>query len=535
MSFKHIVTLLSGLAALSAASPLVNAHAAAPTVTIVSGVIVGTATGVLNQPTVTGLVNAYLGIPYASPPKRFEAPVPAPAWNTSLNAQKYGATCIQQLNGSVVGPFSEDCLFANVYVPPNTTASSQKAVMFWIHGGDLAIGASSETTFNASSLAVNHDVIVVTFNYRLGIFGFPNSPDLPSSQRNPGYLDQRLALQWTRDNINAFGGDKANITIFGESAGGYSVAQLLANPPKPLPFVAAIMESPLILLPGNGTKNWNNVSAHFGCATADPSLECLQKVDVSDLSGYIQSSGIGLLWPPAIDGVTQVESISDAISAKSFAHVPVYMGTNTGEFDGLLKTLGLGKNINNNATEQLFALFGLNLTSITEILAPKYPQKLAPVDLVGQILTDLFFTCPVAKFSRELAANQYDTWRYWYGLVTPTFGSDYAAHASEVNQVFGSYPLQNENGKATSDQIKLSALMQTVWTNFAKDPHRGPGWPQISTNSISNKFGLFGGVRNSSGLQIIPTLTADFACGVLDGVATLSKAGVLEVNTPFEI
>jgi acetylcholinesterase/carboxylesterase 2 len=100
MSFKHIVTLLSGLAALSAASPLVNAHAAAPTVTIVSGVIVGTATGVLNQPTVTRLVNAYLGIPYASPPKRFEAPVPAPAWNTSLNAQKYGAACIQQLNGS---------------------------------------------------------------------------------------------------------------------------------------------------------------------------------------------------------------------------------------------------------------------------------------------------------------------------------------------------------------------------------------------------------------------------------------------------
>lgn len=367
------------------------------------------------------------------------------------------------------------------------------------------------------------------------VFGFPNSPDLPTSQRNPGYLDQRLALQWTRDNINAFGGDKANITIFGESAGGYSVAQLLANPPKPLPFVAAIMEPPLILLPGNGTKNWNNVSAHFGCATADSSLECLQKVDVSNLSGYIQSSGIGLLWPPAIDGVTQVESISDAISAKSFAHVPVYMGTNTGEFDGLLKTLGLGKNINNNATEQLFALLGLNLTSITELLAPKYPQKLAPVDLVGQILTDLFFTCPVAKFSRELAANQYDTWRYWYGLVTPTFGSDYAAHASEVNQVFGSYPLQNENGKATSDQIKLSALMQTVWTNFAKDPHCGPGWPQISTNSINNKFGLFGGVRNSSGLQIIPTLTADFACGTLDGVATLSKAGVLEVNTPFKI
>jgi carboxylesterase type B len=454
-------------------------------------------------------------------------------------------------------------LFANVYVPPNTTASSQKAVMFWIHGvrpecvqeeiqtdkqqGDLAIGASSETTFNASSLAVNHDVVVVTFNYRLGskciellylkdfadwsvVFGFPNSPDLPASQRNPGYLDQRLALQWTRDNINAFGGDKANITIFGESAGGYSVAQLLANPPEPLPFVAAIMESPIFSLPGDGAKNWNNVSANFGCASSNSSLECLQKVDATDLTNYIRSNGLGLLWPPAVDGVTQVDSISDAISAKTFAHVPVYMGTNTQELEGLLNTLGGGQSSNSDATGQVLALFGVNVTSLVEMLKSDYPQTLAPVDLVGQILTDLLFTCPVAKFARELASSNYDTWRYQYGLATATYGSAYAVHASEVYQVFGSYPLHNRNGNATTDQIELSVLMQTVWTEFAKNPTLGPGWAKISAKPM-NVLGLFGGARNSSGLQVIPTWSADHACGLLDDLADIAKAGVLQVDT----
>jgi carboxylesterase 2 len=410
----------------------------------------------------------------------------------------------------------------------------------------LAIGAGSESTYNGSSLAVNHDVVVVTFNYRLGsmslkllhgnrvindstVFGFPNSPDSPASQRNPGYLDQRLALQWTRDNINAFGGDRANITIFGESAGGYSVAQLLASPPNPLPFVAAIMESPIYLLPGNGTKNWNNVSAHFGCAGSGSSIDCLQKVDAMDLINYIRSAGISLLWPPAIDGVTQVASIPDAISTKSFAHVPVYMGTNTGEVNGFLKTLGIGGSSNSDATAQIFAVLGVNITSIAQLLKSDYPQT-APVDLVGQILTDLYFTCPVAKFARELASNNYDTWRYWYGLATPTFGSAYAAHASEVFQVFGSYPLHNEHGTASSDQIELSVLMQTVWSDFAKNPHLGPGWDKISTNFV-NQLGLFGGARNPSGLQIIPTGSADYACGLLDGLASAAKAGILEVGT----
>ncbi|KEQ95001.1 hypothetical protein AUEXF2481DRAFT_89063 [Aureobasidium subglaciale EXF-2481] len=528
MPLKYISTLLLGLVAITVASPLLDVRAVSPSVTLSSGVVVGTATAVLNQPSVTGLVDAYLGIPYADTPKRFEPPVAySGSWTTPFAAQKFGDACIQQINTTDY-PSSENCLFVNIYVPPNTIPSSQKPVMFWIHGGDLAIGAGSNVEFNASSLAVNHDVVVVTFNYRLSIFGFPNAPELRSSTPNPGFLDQRLALQWARDNINAFGGDKSHITIFGESAGGYSVAQILALPPKPLPFVAAIMESPIYLLPGDGSKNWNNVSSHFGC-DVNSSLACLQKVDATELLNYIRSAGISLLWPPVTDGITQAGSISDAISAGSFADVPVYMGTNTQELDGLLSALGLGNDNANNATAILTKLLGTNITALVALVGPKYNDD-PPVDLIGQILTDLLFTCPVARFARELALNNYDTWRYWYGLATATYGSKYVVHASEVAQVFGSYPLANEKGVASEDQIQLSALMQTIWTDFAKNPYAGPGWPKIS-KSVNNKFGLLGGARNSSGLQVIPTFTADYPCGILDGLAATGKVGILEVGT----
>jgi hypothetical protein len=105
MSLEQIATLLSGLTVLSVASPLINARAAAPTVTLADGLVVGTTTGVYNQPAVTGLVDAYLGIPYASPPDRFEAPVAATAFRTSFLAQKYGAACIQQVNASGMSIF----------------------------------------------------------------------------------------------------------------------------------------------------------------------------------------------------------------------------------------------------------------------------------------------------------------------------------------------------------------------------------------------------------------------------------------------
>lgn len=114
--------------------------------------------------------------------------------------------------------------------------------MFWLFPGNLQFGTASLPIYDGGSLAVSQDVVVVTANYRTNIFGFSNSPEVPFGSQNAGFLDQRLALRWVRENIARFGGDPSRVTVFGESAGGESVKQLLANPPSPLPFSAAIMQ-----------------------------------------------------------------------------------------------------------------------------------------------------------------------------------------------------------------------------------------------------------------------------------------------------
>jgi acetylcholinesterase/carboxylesterase 2 len=181
-----------------------------PTVTIASGTIIGTATTVSNQPTVTGYANAYLGVPFAAPPVRFAPPSP-PAPYSTLTAQTLPPACLQQFFPGAIGERakaffnnpglpppaeSEDCLYLNVFAPQGASPSNLKPVLFWIYGGNLAFGTASLAYYNGSSLAVNEDVVVVAINYRTNIFGFSNSPEIAKGQQNSGFLDQRFALQW---------------------------------------------------------------------------------------------------------------------------------------------------------------------------------------------------------------------------------------------------------------------------------------------------------------------------------------------------
>jgi acetylcholinesterase/carboxylesterase 2 len=194
-----------------AAAPAPVAATANPTITIPAGVVVGTVARVSSQPSNTNIANAYLGIPFASPPVRFAPPTPPRPFQT-LQAQNLMPACLQQgaPNGGselISSAFydvlldnpsvdSEDCLYLNVYAPRKASPTNLKAVFFWIHGGNLDTGGSSQTIYDGSSLAVNEDVVVVTINYRLNIFGFSNSPEIPLNQQNSGFLDQRFALQW---------------------------------------------------------------------------------------------------------------------------------------------------------------------------------------------------------------------------------------------------------------------------------------------------------------------------------------------------
>jgi para-nitrobenzyl esterase len=211
----------------------VPAVAAPPSVTTVQGSVVG-------KRVQGGNVVAFLGLPYAAPPVgllRWKPPEPVAAWKGVRNATKFGARCEQWPVWSDYlfldsGP-SEDCLYLNVYTPATVKAGSRLPVMFWIHGGGHTAGAGSEPRYTNSVLPAE-SVVLVTINYRLGVFGFLASEDLAEegggSAGNYGLMDMGAALRWVQANIAQFGGDPNNVTIFGESAGSLAVSTLMASP-----------------------------------------------------------------------------------------------------------------------------------------------------------------------------------------------------------------------------------------------------------------------------------------------------------------
>src|SRR6201993_13889 len=199
-----------------------------------------------------GKVKTFLGIPYAAPPVgnlRWKAPAPAAKWKGTREAMNFGSRCMQ---GAVFSDMvfrdpgiNEDCLYLNVWAPKKT--SDKLPVMVWIYGGGFVAGATSEPRQEGTNLA-KQGVVVVSMNYRLGIFGFFVHPDLAAesgrnSAGNYGLLDQVAALEWVHRNIAGFGGDPQNVTIFGESAGSFSVSALMASPVAKGLFQKAIGES----------------------------------------------------------------------------------------------------------------------------------------------------------------------------------------------------------------------------------------------------------------------------------------------------
>ncbi|KUJ11453.1 alpha/beta-hydrolase [Mollisia scopiformis] len=516
-------------------------RAANPTVTVPSlGTVIGTATSVINQPTVTGLVNAYLGVPFASPPERFSPASAQSAWPTPIVAQISKPACIQQFSGTAAdqafleylydnpgGPppeESEDCLYLNIFAPQDASSSNAKAVMFWIYGGAPQFGWEGDLIYNGSSLAVNHDVVVVASGYRNNIFGYPNSPELSVAESNLAFLDQRLALQWVHDNINAFGGDPDQVMIFGESSGGYAVKQLLALPPDPLPYASAIMESEAASAGANST-GWDAVAAEFGCTTAASQLECMRGISATEIKTYISDNSLSFL--PGYDGVTCADSstIDAAIEAGTFAKVPFLIGTNSNEGTPFVTEL----DPSNGATvvEIVYEVTGLNISLLVDALTSIYGSGI--IDTVNvfasQVITDLVFTCPTASLFTLAANNGYDVWRYYYNADIPNeqkFTNAGAWHSSEIPQVWGTYSTVG----ATTAQIQLSSYMQGVWSGFAKNPSAGPGWTRYGTSLLGLELGVIGGLANPTGEVTVLTAVADYACVILDTLdeqAGLSK------------
>ncbi|KAB8211798.1 Carboxylesterase [Aspergillus parasiticus] len=504
-----------------------------PTVTVSSGPVVGTISPP-NVPSGDPYANVWLGIPYAKPPVadlRWRPPQEPEAWKEPLLAQKLPNACHQQFSGAKPGrdflealinnpPLeeNEDCLYLNVYAPADASSENKKAVMFYIHGGNLQTGSASAANYNGTSLAVNHDVILVTINYRTNIFGFIEAPSLDKADRNPGFVDQRLALNWTYDNIEQFGGDRNKITIFGESAGGYSVKQLLANPPGPPgqpPFRAAIMQSQQAMFLGKALRNdYTVVRRRLGCDT----LECMRgksAAEIMELANNGTYLGTPLFFAPTSGSGNSLNNVRPTLREGSFADVPIMYGTNKneGSIFAHVRRLNTAKEADKRALPPQQVLVDDVQSSDAETNMLPLCQNLSDRRCFlkwSKWMTGVPFTCPTSELAKFTAKHNRMVWRYRYSPEFPNltpYDDAGAYHGAELPQVFGTYNATT----ATKNQIALSAFMQKTWTDFAKDPENGPGWPSLNEGS---KIADFGNDENPQGITLIEAKDADENCGV---------------------
>ncbi|KNG80689.1 carboxylesterase hlo [Aspergillus nomiae NRRL 13137] len=479
--------LFLGLAVISAslASPVSQPL---PTAIIDSGAIVGTTT---SFPSSTAIVRKYLGVPFAAPPVRFSPPEPVERWSTFYNATQWGPSCIQQIGQSGKELFgmldlpppangeSEDCLNLNVFTPESASAGS-KAVLVWFYGGSYLNGATSVNLYDGASFAANQDVVVVTVNYRTNFFGFPGG-DVPATERNLGFLDQRLALDWVQRNIAGLGGDPFKVTIFGESAGGGSVDALITAPPDPAPFHAAIMQSgqssismPLGGGPEKYAESWKKL-AEFANCPSDNALECLRKAPALELKHFAENASLSF-GPVPDGGVTlsatpRLDRLHSSEGNSSIARVPILIGNNADEPKPYIRGV--------NDTKAYLETLGLG--EYVDMILKAYPLGQPGThnenDRLSLIATDLLMTCPSKVFAEDSAKVGILSYRYFFNASFPNneaFPGSGAFHAAEIAFVFGTYSKEN----ATQFEHEVSQAMQKAWADFAKDPSHGPGWDQ---------------------------------------------------------
>ena len=450
-----------------------------------------------------GKVKAFLGLPYAAPPVvdlRWKAPATPAKWKGKRDATKYGAHCAQNhvfedMVFQDAGP-SEDCLFLNVYAPAVSTSKSKLPVMFWIHGGGYSGGASSEPRHNGDFLPLK-GVVLVTINYRLGVFGFLATSDLAKegngSAGNYGLLDMVSALQWVKANIDNFGGDAGNVTIFGESAGSFAVSTLMASPMAQGLFQKVIGES------GAAFSNVLPTDAHDARLKKDDdwvvtlgvkSLAELRALPTDKILDAVKARHGG--FPPDIDGKFLTEPVPDTYAAGKQAHVPLLAGWNRDEGAGLGN--GMTAEKWKGMAETMFKDRAAEFLTV-------YPGETdeQAVDSAIAYGSDDFIAFGTWKWleahrktgaptdgSSSVGSKSGDSpvYRYHFELrATPSkfHPGTFAFHSDDIEYVFGTLDTRPGWNVRPEDRT-ISDKMMGYWTNFAKtgDPNGAglPVWPK---------------------------------------------------------
>ncbi len=433
----------------------------------------------------------FLGIPYATPPVgqlRWRAPQPPAAWKGIRDATKFAGRCEQWhiWNDYIFldpGP-TEDCLYLNVYVPASATQTSTLPVMFWIHGGGFAAGAASEPRYTNSAL-VPKDVILVTINYRLNVFGFLASEDLAKETGghagNYGLMDMVAALRWVHANIGTFGGDPGNVTIFGESAGSFAVNALTTAPEARGLFQKVIGESGAFFgsaIPMMSTAERAKRDQQWVDSLGVKNLDELRKLPAEKLIEAAQKkSTIG--FAPVVDGLFLPEPVPDAYAAGRQAHVPAIIGWNRDERSGTLSrdmTAAKWKAYADDHYGEHAAQF------LTAFPGDSDGQAVRSAD---DFTTDSFIAMGGWKWAEADAKTGHTpVYRYRFDRPAPAEPNHpqgkYAFHSDELEYVFGTLDVRQGATWQPADR-KLSEEMIGYWTDFARtgDPN-GPGLPQWS-------------------------------------------------------
>jgi para-nitrobenzyl esterase len=451
---------------------------------------VKTADGKVQGKTINdGKVKAFLGLPYAAPPVgdlRWKAPEPVAKWKGERDGTTFGPHCAQ---GRVFDDMvfqdakpSEDCLFLNVYASSNSTDKSKLPVMFWIHGGGYAGGASSEPRHNGDFLPLK-GVVLVTINYRLGVFGFLATSDLAKEANgtagNYGLLDMVAALEWTKKNIKKFGGDPDNVTIFGESAGSFAVSTLMASPMARGLFHKAIGESggafsDALALDPLPTRE--KVDDDWVASLGVKSLAELRALSTDKILEAVKAKKGG--FSTVVDGKLLTEPVPATYAAGTQAHVPLLAGWNRDENS----FLGNGMTV-----EKWKAMAAELFKDRADEFLKLYPGDTdeQAVDSAGAYGSDSFIAFGTWKWL-EAHRKTGDSPVYRYHFELRALPSKYhpgifAFHSDDIEYVFGT--LDTRPGQTVRPEDRtLSDQMMSYWTNFAKtgDPNGAglPVWPK---------------------------------------------------------
>jgi para-nitrobenzyl esterase len=445
----------------------------------------------------------FAGIPYAAPPTgelRFQAPRPHDQWGGVRPAQRFGPAA-PQIPGeglTSAGPvrWDEDCLTLNISTP--AADGKRRPVLVWIHGGGYRTGQGGIPWYNGARFATNGDIVVVSINYRLGALGFAHlarfGEEYATSGVN-GTLDQIAALEWVRDNIEAFGGDPENVTIAGESAGGFSIGTLLGSPRAAGLFRRAIAQSGAAhhtLALEAAEKVTDLFCEELGAKTADD-LQTASAEEILNAQGKVDAAlgqGAGLVnvlgvavgpFYPVVEGTVLPVSPIEAIQQGASADIPVLTGTNRDE-----TTLWSYGEINEERLRKITARLGGDEQTIETYRSARPDASAA--DILVAITTDHMFRIPAIRLAEARCANGGKAWMYLFAWESRAFGGRLkATHALEIPFTFDNLDRGGVDaflGEGPTPQ-HVADVMHAAWTSFIRtgDPNCEalPDWPAYDT------------------------------------------------------